>query len=97
MISEKEKFLIKKKKSGIVSSKSGDKDLFYSITTEFGVFDNKLRVYKLDKYHGLLNIDISKIIKKVTLLEVCRKFNKREVKVDKASIFCKCPGKCFND
>ena len=82
---------------GIVSSKSGDKDLFYSITTEFGVLDTKYRAYELDKYHGLLNVDISKITKKITLREVCRKFNNREVKVDKASIFCKCSGKCFND
>jgi hypothetical protein len=71
--------------------------LFYAITTEYGVLETKYRAFDLEKYFGELNIDISKITKKITLREVCRQFNKRVVKVDKASIFCKCSGKCFND
>jgi hypothetical protein len=82
---------------GVVSAKSGDKDLFFSITTEFGILETKYRAYELEKYYGALNFDISKISQKITLREVCRKFNKRVVEVDKASIHCKCSGRCFND
>jgi hypothetical protein len=50
---------------GVVSAKSGDKDLFFSITTEFGILETKYRAYELEKYYGALNFDIRKISQKI--------------------------------
>ncbi len=71
--------------------------MFYSIITEFGILETKYRAFELEKYYVALNLHMSKITQQITLREVCRKFNTRIVEVCKASIHCKCSGRCFKD
>lgn len=78
----------------LVVARSGTRDIFYGLATQFGVLDTKFRAGDLMPYHGEL---ISDNQKSISVREAHRRFCEREKSKDISRISCKCGGKCFQD
>ena len=87
-----------------IISKSGNKQVFYTLLTQHGILSQKLEAGCIDKYHGIFEVDqnllsewTSKNITK-SIREVAKAFNQHQPKkINFSKLHCSCRGKCFED